>query len=76
MPSKNKSVIWSSLISAPNWRACDLLKGKHEIAYAVGEEAISSGLEYKKIFNNGKADFTLAELMLSEYCKKVEIKIL
>lgn len=49
------------------------LKGKHEIAYAVGEEAISSGLEYKKIFNNGKADFTLAELMLSEYCKKVEI---
>ena len=27
------------------------LKGKYEVAYAVGDEAISSGLDYKKIFN-------------------------
>ena len=49
------------------------LKGRKEIATHVGNEAVSSGLEYKKVFSNGQLDFTLAELLLAEFFKKVEI---
>ncbi len=49
------------------------LKGKHEVALYVGEDAITSGFEYKKIIENGKIDFTLAELLLHEFFKKIEI---
>ena len=49
------------------------LKGKHEVAVYVGEEAVTSGVEYKTVFNDGNVDFTLAELLLNEYFKKIEI---
>lgn len=49
------------------------LKGKKEVATHVGEDAITSGIEYKRVVNNGNIDFTLAELLLSEFFKKVEI---
>lgn len=49
------------------------LKGKHEVAYSVGEDAFTSGMEYRKVVENGRIDFTLAELMLGEYFKRVEI---
>lgn len=49
------------------------IKGKKEIALAVGMDAVTSGMEYRKVVNNGEIDFTLAELMLREYLKKVEI---
>lgn len=49
------------------------LKGKREVAMYVGEDAITSGFEYKRIFENGRVDFSLAELMLWEYFKKIEI---
>jgi len=49
------------------------IKGKREVAVHVGYEAITSGLEYKTVFNDGHIDFTLAELMMGEYFKKIEI---
>ena len=49
------------------------IKGKHEVAVSVGNDAYTSGLEYKKVVENGSIDFSLAELMLGEYFKKVEI---
>jgi actin-like ATPase involved in cell morphogenesis len=49
------------------------VKGKKEVALAVGNDAVTSGLDYRKIIDNGVIDFTLAELMLREYLKKVEI---
>ena len=49
------------------------LKGKHEVAYSVGEDAFTSGMEYRNVVENGRIDFTLAELMLGEYFKRVEI---
>lgn len=49
------------------------IKGKHEVAVSVGNDAYTSGLEYKKVVENGSIDFSLAELLLGEYFKKVEI---
>ena len=49
------------------------LKGKKEVAVFVGEDAITSGVEYKRVFDNGNIDFTLAELLLNEFFKKIEI---
>lgn len=49
------------------------LKGKREVALHVGEDAITSGLEYKRVFSDGRVDFTLAELLLGEFFKKIEI---
>lgn len=49
------------------------LKGKHEVAVSVGEDAFTSGMEYRKVVENGSIDFSLAELMLGEYFRKVEI---
>jgi len=49
------------------------LKGKYEIATHVGRDAINSGIEYRNVIENGEMDFTLAELMLQEYFKRVEI---
>lgn len=48
------------------------VKGKKEIALAVGNDAITSGLDYRKVIENGQIDFTLAELMLREYLQQVE----
>lgn len=49
------------------------IKGKKEVALAVGEDAYTSGLEYRKVIDNGEVDFSLAELLLGEYFKRVEI---
>lgn len=49
------------------------IKGKHEIALYVGNDAINSGVDYRSVINNGEIDFSLAELMLNEFLKKVEI---
>ena len=49
------------------------LKGKREVAMYVGEDAITSGFEYRKVIENGKIDFTLAKLLLREYFNKIEI---
>jgi len=49
------------------------LKGKYEIAVHVGEDAITCGLEYKRVIENGNIDFTLAELLLREFFKKIEL---
>ena len=49
------------------------IKGKKEIAVAVGNDAVTSGMEYRKVVQNGEIDFSLAELMLREYFAKVEI---
>ena len=49
------------------------IKGKSEIAVSVGEDAYTSGMDYRYVVENGSIDFSLAELMLSEYFKRVEI---
>lgn len=49
------------------------IKGKKEVAVAVGNDAVTSGMEYRKVVQNGEVDFSLAELMLREYFTKVEI---
>jgi len=49
------------------------LKGKHEVALYVGEDAVSSGVEYKRVIEKGNIDFSLAELLLREFFVKVEI---
>lgn len=49
------------------------VKGKKEIAIYVGEDAITSGVEYRRVFDNGKIDFTLAKLMLEDFFRKCEI---
>ncbi len=49
------------------------IKGKHEVAVAVGNDAYTSGMEYRKIVDNGQIDFSLAEILLGEYFKKIEI---
>lgn len=49
------------------------LKGKREVAVRVGEDAITSGLEYKRVVSEGRVDFSLAELLLGEFFKKIEI---
>lgn len=49
------------------------IKGKKEIAIKVGNDAFTSGLEYRRVVENGHIDFTLAELMLREYFQKIEI---
>lgn len=49
------------------------LKGKREVAVSVGIDAVTSGLEYKKVVQDGHMDFTLAELLLGEFFKKIEI---
>lgn len=49
------------------------LKGKKEIAIHVGEDAVTSGLEYKRVVDDGRVDFTLAELLLGEFFKKIEL---
>ena len=49
------------------------LKNKREVAVYVGEDAITSGLEYKRVISDGKIDFSLAELLLGEFFKKIEI---
>jgi len=49
------------------------VKGKKEIAIYVGEDAINSGIEYRRVFEGGKIDFTLAKLMLQEYLRRCEI---
>lgn len=49
------------------------IKGKREVAVRVGNDAFTCGMEYRKIFSDGQVDFTLAELMLKEYFRLVEI---
>lgn len=49
------------------------IKGKHEVAVCVGYEAYTSGMEYRNVVEDGRIDFSLAELMLGEYFKKIEI---
>lgn len=49
------------------------IKGKNEVAIAVGNDAYTSGLEYRRIIDKGQIDFSLAELMLGEYFKQVQI---
>lgn len=49
------------------------IKGKKEVAVAVGEDAYTSKLEYRKVIDNGEIDFSLAELLLGEYFKRVGI---
>lgn len=49
------------------------LKGKREVAVCVGEDAITSGIEYKRVVEDGRIDFSLAELLLGEFFKKVEM---
>lgn len=49
------------------------LRGKREVAVHVGEDAITSGLEYKCVISDGRIDFTLAELLLGEFLKKIEV---
>lgn len=49
------------------------IKNKKEVAFCVGEEAISSGLEYKRVVSDGRVDFSLAVLLLEEFFKKIEI---
>lgn len=49
------------------------IKGKREVAISVGEEAYTSGFDYRKVVDNGRIDFSLAEILLGEYFKKVEI---
>ena len=50
------------------------IKGRREIALHVGDEAFNSGIEYRKVINEGVIDFTLAELLISDFIKKVELK--
>ena len=49
------------------------IKGKREVALKVGQEAIDTGLDYRKIVADGQMDFSLAELMLEKYLNAVEI---
>lgn len=49
------------------------IKGKREVALKVGQEAIDTGLDYRKIVSEGRMDFSLAELMLGKYLEAVEI---
>ncbi|MBE5736525.1 MAG: hypothetical protein E7356_04165 [Clostridiales bacterium] len=49
------------------------LKGKREVAVHVGADAVTSGLEYKRVIKDGNIDFTLAELLLGEFFKRIEI---
>ena len=49
------------------------LKGKREVALYVGDEALTSGVDYRRIIENGHIDFSLAYLMLEKYLEKVEI---
>ena len=49
------------------------IKGKKEIAISVGKDAISSGMEYRRVIENGEIDFSLAELLLKEFLQKIEI---
>lgn len=49
------------------------IKGRKEVAVAVGEDAYTSKLEYRKVIDNGEVDFSLAELLLGEYFKRVGI---
>ena len=49
------------------------LKGKKEVAIYVGEDAITSGVEYKRVIEDGNIDFSLAELLLGEFFKKIEM---
>ena len=49
------------------------IKGKKEVAVAVGEDAYTSKLEYRKVIDNGEVDFSLAELLLGEYFKRAGI---
>ncbi len=49
------------------------IKGKREIALRVGQEAIDTGLDYRRIIEDGQMDFSLAELMLDKYLRMVEI---
>lgn len=50
------------------------IKGKREIALHVGNDAVSCGIDFRKVIVDGKIDFSLASLMLAEFFKKVEIK--
>lgn len=34
------------------------IKGKHEVAVAVGNDAYTSGMEYRKVVDNGQIDFS------------------
>lgn len=49
------------------------IKGKHEIAISVGEDAYTSGMDFRKVVSNGSIDFSLAELMLGKYFERVGI---
>lgn len=49
------------------------LKGKREVALYVGHDALTSGVDYRKIIEKGHIDFSLAYLMLEKYLEKVEI---
>lgn len=49
------------------------IKGKREVAVKVGQEAIDTGLDYRKIVVDGQMDFSLAELMLEKYLDAVEV---
>ena len=50
------------------------LKGRREIALHVGDDAVSCGVDFRKVIDGGKIDFSLAELVLLEFFKKIEIK--
>lgn len=49
------------------------LKGKKEVALFVGDDAVTCGIEYTNVFDEGKIDFSLAKLMLGEFLKKCEV---
>ena len=49
------------------------IKSRKEVATLVGEDAVTSGMDYKKVYTDGRIDFTLAELLLGEFFKKLEI---
>ena len=50
------------------------IKGKKEIALHVGDDAVACGVDFRKVIVDGKIDFSLAELMLNDFFKKIEIK--
>ncbi len=49
------------------------IKSKREVAIAVGDDAIASGIEYRRVIENSKIDFSLAKLMLEHFFKKTGI---
>ncbi len=49
------------------------LKGKREVALYVGNDALTSGVDYRRVIEDGHMDFSLAYLMLEKYLEKVEI---